>query len=66
VAADELGDVSIWSVPVIGGKPEIKIIFDDPYLKFGQPTISTDGQRFYLALRQDESNVWIMDLISRE
>ena len=65
-AVDGLGDVSIWSVPVIGGKPEIKIIFDDPHIKYGQPMISTDGQRFYLPLRQDESNVWIMDLISRE
>jgi Tol biopolymer transport system component len=66
VAADELGNVSIWSVPVIGGKPEIKIILDDPYMRYGQPIISTDGQRIYLALQQYESNVWIMDLISRE
>jgi len=65
-AADGLGNVSIWSVPVIGGKPEIKIILDDPYLKYGQPILSTDGQRIYLALQQNESNVWIMDLISRE
>jgi hypothetical protein len=60
---DGLGNVSIWSVPVIGGKPEIKIIFDDPYLKYGQPVLTTDGQRLYLPLRQDESNVWIMDLM---
>jgi hypothetical protein len=65
-AVDGQGDVSICSVPVIGGKPETKIIFDDPYMKYGQPVISTDGQRIYLALHQDESNVWIMDLISRE
>ena len=65
-AVDGLGNVRIWAVPAIGGKPEIKIIFDDPYLKYGQPVISTDGQSIYLALRQYESNVWIMDLISRE
>jgi Tol biopolymer transport system component/tRNA A-37 threonylcarbamoyl transferase component Bud32 len=65
-AADGLGNVSIWSVPVLGGRPEIKIIFDDPYLKYGLPNISTDGQRIYLAVRQDESNVWIMDLVSKE
>ncbi|NIM59206.1 MAG: protein kinase [Candidatus Aminicenantes bacterium] len=66
VAVDGPGNVGIWSVPVIGGRPEIKVIYDDPYLKYGQPIISTEGQRFYLPIRQDESNVWIMDLISRE
>jgi len=65
-AMDELGNTSIWSVPAMGGKPEIKIILDDPYVHVGIPIFSTDGQRIYLALRQDESNVWIMDLISRE
>ncbi len=65
-AEDGLGNVSIWSVPLVGGEPEIKIIFDDPYLTYGQPIISSDGQLIYLALRQDESNVWIMDLIPQE
>ena len=63
---DEQGIGSIWSVPVEGGKPELKIISDDRYLKLGLINLSADTQHFYFSIRSSESNVWVMDLLSRE
>jgi len=63
MAQDQLSNVSIWAVPVLGGEPELKIIFDDPFQRLGLFNFSTDGQRIYFSLRINESNVWIMDLV---
>jgi len=66
MALDRQGIGRIWSVPVKGGEPELKIIIDDPYLGLGSVSLSADSQRFYFTLRVSESNVWVMDLLSRE
>jgi Tol biopolymer transport system component len=66
LAQDEQGNRSIWSVPVEGGEPELKIVSDDPHILLGLVGFDTDEERFYFARRVNESNVWIMDLISRE
>jgi len=66
LALDGRGIGSIWSVPVKGGEPELKIISDDPYLKLGLVGFESDAQHFYFSMRVSESNVWIMDLISRK
>jgi len=66
IAQDRLSNVSIWSVPALGGEPELKIIFDDTFQRLGLFNFSTDGQRIYFSLRMNESNVWIMDLVSRD
>jgi serine/threonine protein kinase len=63
---DEQGIGSLWSVPVEGGKPELKIIGDDPHLRLGLINLACDAQRFYFSLRSSESNVWVMDLLSPE
>ncbi|MGD8538925.1 MAG: protein kinase, partial [Candidatus Aminicenantes bacterium] len=66
MSQDEQGIGSIWSVPIEGGEPELKIISDDPHLKLGLINLSADSQRFYFSIRSSESNVWVMDLLSRE
>jgi len=66
MALDDKGNGSIWSVSIKGGEPELKIIFDDPQLSPGMFNISADDQRLYFSPRENESNVWIMDLISRD
>ncbi len=63
---DEQGIEGIWSVPVEGGEPELKIISDDPLLKIGLYNFCADNQSFYFSFRLVESNVWIMDLISQK
>jgi hypothetical protein len=65
-AQDEQGNGGIWSVPVEGGEPELKIISDDPRLKLGLYNFCADHENVYFSFRVVESNVWIMDLISQE
>ncbi len=65
-AQDEKGSGGMWSVPVKGGEPELKIISDDPRYKLGLYNFCTDYKNVYFSFRVVESNVWIMDLISRE
>ncbi len=65
-ARDDQGIEGIWSVPVGGGEPGLKIISDDPLLKLGLYNFCADNQRFYFSFRLVESNLWIMDLISQE
>jgi len=65
-AHDELGMGGIWSVPVEGGEPELKIISDDPRLKLGLYNFCADYESVYFSFRVVESNVWIMDLLSQE
>ncbi len=66
MSQDEQGIGSIWSVPIEGGEPELKIISDDPHLKLGLIILSADSQHFYFSILSSESNVWVMDLLSRE
>jgi len=65
-AQDEQGIGSIWSVPAKGGEPELKVISDDLNLRLGMYTFSADSERFYFSTRRGESNVMIMDLLSRK
>ena len=65
-AQDEKGIGGIWSVPVEGGEPELRIISDDPRLKLGLYNFCADYENVYFSFRVVESNVWIMDLISQE
>jgi serine/threonine protein kinase len=66
IAMDNQADVSIWAVSTEGGEPEQKVIFDDPYKPIGLFNLSTDSQRFYFTIRLNESNIWVMDLISQK
>ncbi len=65
-AVDGQGVESIWAVPVVGGEPELKVISDDPYFKLALLGLSADAQRFYFPMRLIESNVWVLDLNSKD
>jgi serine/threonine protein kinase len=66
IAQDAQGKISLWSIPEEGGEPELKIVCDDPHTLIGLYGFDTDGKRFYSGVRVNESNVWMMDLISQE
>jgi Tol biopolymer transport system component len=66
IAQDAQGNRSIWSVPEEGGEPVLRIVGDDPHMLMGLVDFDTDGKRFYIGMRVNESNVWIMDLLSQE
>lgn len=63
---DERGFGSVWSVPVEGGEPELKITDSDPNLGLSFFGFTVDSERFYFSIRKNESNVMIMDLLSRK
>jgi serine/threonine protein kinase len=65
-AVDGRGVESIWAVPVAGGEPELKVVSDDPHFKLALLGLSADARRFYFPMRMIESNVWVVDLISKE
>jgi hypothetical protein len=61
---DDVGLRSLWSIPATGGEPRRVVHFDDPTL---QPHyyFSVDRNNFYFALREDEADIWTMDLEMR-
>ena len=52
----------IWSVPASGGDPRQLVMFDDPNRVAIRYEWSTDGEQFYFALTEYESDVWVMEL----
>jgi hypothetical protein len=56
---------SIWSVPVSGGAPKLLIEFSDPTKPSLRREYATDGERFFFTIATQESDLWVMDVISR-
>jgi hypothetical protein len=52
----------IWSVPASGGEQRLLVRFDDPARYAIRPEWATDGENFYFALTEYESDVWVMEL----
>lgn len=65
-ARDAEGHSSFWSVPALGGKPKLLVRFDNPSRKSVRPEFSTGGFRFFFTLTENESDIWVMDLIIEE
>jgi eukaryotic-like serine/threonine-protein kinase len=56
---------SIWSVPIAGGTPRVIVRFDDPSRRSQRREFATDGRRFYFTVARDESDVWVMELLTK-
>lgn len=65
-AHDSEGHSSFWSVPAIGGTPQLLVRFDNPSRKSIRPEFDTDGFRFFFTLTESQSDIWVMDLIIEE
>jgi serine/threonine protein kinase len=65
-AHDSEGHSSFWSVPAIGGTPQLLVRFDNPSRKSIRPEFDTDGFRFFFTLTENQSDIWVMDLIIEE
>ncbi|MBI4552126.1 MAG: PD40 domain-containing protein [Candidatus Latescibacteria bacterium] len=61
-AVDSEGRSSFWAIPVAGGEPRLLVRFDDPARRVSRQEFTTDGQRFFFTLREQESDVWVMEL----
>ena len=59
------GRRGVWTWPLAGGEPRLLVAFDDPQLiPYGPPyePFSVDGNRIYLTVAQNESDIWVMNL----
>jgi Tol biopolymer transport system component len=59
---DATGLASFWSVPASGGRPRLLVRFDDPMRQSTRSDYATDGTRFYFAVEDRQSDIWVMDL----
>ena len=57
---------SFWSIPVTGGVPRLLVVFDDPSRISIRPEFATDGERLYFTLTQNESDIWITELLRKK
>ena len=55
-----------WAVPVSGGAPRLVLAFDPAAKQLGGITFTTDGHRIFYTVSSDESDVWTMDVGTRE
>jgi serine/threonine-protein kinase len=63
-AHDVRGNASFWSVPVTGGVPRMLVRLDDPMSPSLRPEFTTDGERFFFTIGKQESDIWVMDLLT--
>lgn len=62
---DDRGRASLWSVPVAGGKPERLVALDDPARASSRTEFAVDRERFYFAIEDRRSNIWVTDVAGR-
>jgi Tol biopolymer transport system component len=55
------GTAGIWAIPVQGGEPRMVVAFDDDE-RVAQMWLAVRGDRLYLTVRQDESDIWVADV----
>ena len=61
LSATRGGRRGIWTWPLAGGEPRLLVSFDDPPL-VQAGFFSARGDRLYLTVAQNESDIWVMDL----
>ena len=59
---DTGGHASLWSVPVAGGKPALRVHFDDPSRPSVRPDFAVGAGRFFFTMEDQRSNIWIADV----
>ena len=52
----------MWAIPVLGGEPSLMVAFDQLDLEGASRYFSVGPDRFYLTVREAESDVWVVDL----
>jgi Tol biopolymer transport system component/DNA-binding SARP family transcriptional activator len=65
LGSDPHGRGGIWSVPASGGRPRLRVRFDDASGRFHGPVVTSDGVRFYFTLDERLANVRWAELVAR-
>jgi len=55
---------TFWSISASGGDPRQLVSFDDPTFQSLRNEFSTDGRDLYFTVSRQESDLWVMDLVS--
>lgn len=63
IGSNSRGHGGIWSVPSAGGRPQLRVRFDDGSGRLHGPSIATDGSNFYFTLDERFSNVRWAELV---
>jgi Tol biopolymer transport system component len=59
---DNLDRSSIWSLALPNGRPRLLVRFDDPARPSFRPNFTTEGKRFYFAINDRQSDIWVADI----
>jgi serine/threonine-protein kinase len=62
---DAQGRASIWSVPVSGGAPQLRLLFDDPARTSNNTRWALSANRFYFTIDDWQSDVRVLDVVGR-
>lgn len=60
------GHDSFWSIPAEGGKPTLRVRFESPTFTLGHFMFATDGMRLYFTVRDDQSDIKVMEVLRRK
>jgi Tol biopolymer transport system component/tRNA A-37 threonylcarbamoyl transferase component Bud32 len=61
-AVDREGRASFWALPSTGGRPRLLVRFDDPAKPSMREQWVTDGRRFYFAIEERQSDIYLAEL----
>jgi Tol biopolymer transport system component len=53
----------VWRVPVSGGTPRLTLWFDEPSPNLIRPWLKVNGNRFYLTRGDQQSDVWMTEVL---
>lgn len=59
---DASGRASFWSISAAGGRPRLLVHFDDIARPSSRADFATEGQRFYFAIEDRQSNVFVAEV----
>ena len=57
------GQARLYSVPAAGGRPRLLVRFDDPLRPSNRIYFAADGERFYFAIDDKQSDIWVAEVI---
>ncbi len=62
---DAAGTTALWSLSVDGGTPRLLVRFTDPNRQSSRSDLATDGKRFYFAIEDRQSDVFVATMTSK-
>ncbi len=64
-AHDSQGRASFWSVSAEGGAPRLLVRFDDPDRQSARKDFATDERRFFFAIEDRQSDLFVAEVIQK-